>query len=51
MFLYLNLQFTEVFNSDEKALKCILSRTALGRTAELLDLKAALIYLASPASD
>jgi len=41
---------TTVFQ-DEKALKYILSRTALGRTGEPLDLKAALIYLASPASD
>jgi len=36
---------------DEKALNYIISRTALGRTGEPLDLKAALIYLASPASD
>jgi len=36
---------------DEKALNYIISRTALRRTGEPLDLKAALIYLASPASD
>jgi NAD(P)-dependent dehydrogenase (short-subunit alcohol dehydrogenase family) len=36
---------------DEKAMKHILSRTPLGRTGEPLDLKAALIYLASPASN
>ncbi len=36
---------------DEAALKHILSRTPLGRTGEVLDLKAALAYLASPASD
>jgi len=36
---------------DEKALKYILSRTPLGRTGEPLDLKAALVYLASRASD
>jgi gluconate 5-dehydrogenase len=36
---------------DEKSLKYILSRTPLGRTGEPQDLKAALIYLASPASN
>ena len=36
---------------DDAALKHILSRTPLGRTGEVLDLKAALAYLASPASD
>ena len=36
---------------DEEAMKHILSRTPLGRTGEPLDLKAALIYLASPASN
>jgi len=41
---------TPIFQ-DEKSLKYILSRIALGRTGEPLDLKAALIYLASPASD
>lgn len=35
---------------DQNALKYIISRTALRRTGEPLDLKAALIYLASPAS-
>jgi len=41
---------TPIFQ-DEKALGHILSRTPLGRTGEPLDLKAALIYLASPASN
>jgi len=36
---------------DEKAMQHILSRTPLGRTGEPLDLKAALIYLSSPASN
>jgi len=36
---------------DKEALKHILSRTPLERTGELLDLKATLIYLASPASN
>lgn len=36
---------------DEMALKHILSKTPLGRTGEPLDLKAALVYLVSPASD
>jgi len=36
---------------DEKALTHILSRTPLGRTGETLDLKAALVYLTSPASN
>lgn len=36
---------------DKEAMKHILSRTPLGRTGEPLDLKAALIYLASPASN
>jgi gluconate 5-dehydrogenase len=36
---------------DENALKHILSRTPLGRTGEPLDLKAVLMYLASPASN
>ena len=39
-----------VFQNKE-TLKHILSRTPLGRTGELLDLKAALIYLASSASN
>jgi len=44
-------EMTESIFKDEKSLKHILSRTPLGRTGELLDLKAALIYLASPASN
>jgi len=36
---------------DKKSLEHILSRTPLGRTGEPLDLKAALIYLTSPASN
>jgi len=36
---------------DKEAMRHILSRTPLGRTGEPLDLKAALVYLASPASD
>ena len=36
---------------DEKTMKYILSRTPLGRTGEPLDLKAALTYLVSPASN
>jgi NAD(P)-dependent dehydrogenase (short-subunit alcohol dehydrogenase family) len=36
---------------DEEALKHILSRTPLGRTGDPLDLKAALTYLVSPASN
>jgi len=43
-------EMTAPIFQDEKALKHILSRTPLGRTGETLDLKAALIYLASPAS-
>jgi NAD(P)-dependent dehydrogenase (short-subunit alcohol dehydrogenase family) len=42
---------TEPIFHDEKALQHILSRTPLGRTGEPLDLKAALIYLASPSSN
>lgn len=41
---------TSVFQ-DEKAMQHILSRTPLGRTGEPLDLKAALTYLSSPASN
>jgi len=41
---------TSVFE-DEKVWKYLLSRTPLGRTGDPLDLKAALIYLASPASN
>jgi gluconate 5-dehydrogenase len=44
-------EMTESVFRDEKALKYILSRTPLGRTGEPLDLKAALTYLASPASN
>lgn len=44
-------EMTAQIFQDEKAMKRILSRTPLGRTGELVDLKAALIYLASPASD
>ena len=44
-------EMTESVFRDEKALKYILSRTPLARTAESLDLKAALTYLASPASN
>jgi gluconate 5-dehydrogenase len=36
---------------DEKAMQHILSRTPLGRTGEPLDLKAALTYVSSPASN
>jgi len=44
-------EMTESVFRDEKAMKYILSRTPLGRTGEPLDLKAALTYLASPASN
>ena len=44
-------EMTETVFQDEKTLKYILSRTPLGRTGEPLDLKAALTYLASPASN
>lgn len=44
-------EMTAPIFKDEKALKHILSRTPLGRTGEPLDLKAALIYLSSPASN
>jgi len=44
-------EMTETVFRDEKTLKYILSRTPLGRTGEPLDLKAALTYLASPASN
>jgi len=44
-------EMTESVFRDEKALKYILSRTPLGRTGEPLDLKAALVYLSSPASN
>ncbi|UCH71347.1 MAG: glucose 1-dehydrogenase [Candidatus Bathyarchaeota archaeon] len=44
-------EMTEPIFQDKKSLEHILSRTPLGRTGEPLDLKAALIYLASPASN
>jgi len=44
-------EMTEGVFKDEKALEHILSRTPLGRTGEPLDLKAALVYLCSHASD
>jgi gluconate 5-dehydrogenase len=44
-------EMTETLFRDEKALNHILSRTPLGRTGDPLDLKAALTYLASPASN
>jgi NAD(P)-dependent dehydrogenase (short-subunit alcohol dehydrogenase family) len=44
-------EMTDGVFQDEVALKHILSRTPLGRTGEVLDLKAALAYFASPASD
>ncbi len=44
-------EMTAPIFQDKKSLEHILSRTPLGRTGEPLDLKAALIYLASPASN
>jgi len=44
-------EMTAPIFQDEEASKHILSRTPLGRTGKPSDLKAALIYLASPASD
>ncbi len=44
-------EMTEEIFADEEAMKHILSKTPLGRAGEPLDLKAALIYLASPACD
>lgn len=44
-------EMTESVFKDERALNHILSRTPLGRTGDPLDLKAALTYLASPASN
>lgn len=44
-------EMTEQVFKDENAMKHILSRTPLNRTGEPLDLKAALLYLASPASN
>jgi len=44
-------EMTAAIFQDEKAMKHILSRTPLARTGEPLDLKATLLYLASPASN
>jgi len=44
-------EMTASIFKDQNALKYIISRTALGRTGEPLDLKAALMYFASPASN
>jgi gluconate 5-dehydrogenase len=44
-------EMTEAVFRDESTMKYILSRTPLGRTGEPLDLKAALTYLACPASN
>lgn len=44
-------EMTETVFQDEKAMQHILSRTPLGRTGEPSDLKAALVYLSSPASN
>lgn len=44
-------EMTEQVFKDENALKHIISRTPLGRTGEPSDLKAVLVYLASPASN
>jgi len=44
-------EMTAPIFQDEKALQHILSRTPLGRTGKPLDLKAALLFLASPASN
>jgi len=44
-------EMTEQVFKDENALKHIISRTPLGRTGEPSDLKAVLLYLASPASN
>jgi NAD(P)-dependent dehydrogenase (short-subunit alcohol dehydrogenase family) len=44
-------EMTKEIFKDENALKYILSRTPLGRTGESSDLKAVLLYLASPASN
>jgi len=44
-------EMTEQVFKNEDALKHILSRTPLGRTGEPSDLKAVLLYLASPASN
>ncbi len=44
-------EMTAPIFKDEVSLKHIISKTPLGRTGRPLDLKAALLYLASPASD
>ena len=44
-------EMTEQVFRNEDAMKHILSRTPMGRTGEPADLRAVLIYLASPASD
>jgi gluconate 5-dehydrogenase len=44
-------EMTQSVFQDKQAMQHILSRTPLGRTGEPLDLKAALTYLSSPASD
>jgi len=44
-------EMTEQVFRDQKTLNYILSKTPLGRAGEPLDLKAALTYLASPASN
>jgi len=44
-------EMTEQVFKNEEAMKHILSRTPMGRTGEPADLKAVLVYLASPASD
>jgi len=44
-------EMTAAIFQDETAMKHILSRTPLGRTGEPMDLKAAIAYLASPASN
>jgi len=41
-------EMTQGIFEDEKTLKCITSRTPLGRIGHPSDLKATLIYLASP---
>lgn len=44
-------EMTAPIFKDEKTLGYIVSKTPLGRTGDPIDLKAALLYLASPASD
>lgn len=48
---YFPTEMSEEFFKDKKAMKRIISRIPLGRTGEPLDLKAALLYLASPGSN